>query len=391
MSMKITRIEAIPLRMPQVSSTANDGAQETVIVKVYTDEGITGIGEVDASPFMVKAVLEAPSSHNWSLSFEDLLIGENPLEVERLWDKMYQGTIYTGRRGLVIHAIGAVDLALWDIAGKALGRPVLELLGGPRRAAVVPYASVHPPLASLAETERRTRELMEAVVNMGYRAVKLQLVYGDVYGDADIVRLVRMARRMIGDEITFMIVVGYRWADSKAAIWTVSQLEDCNLYFVETPLRMDDLDGHARLAEAVRTRIAGAELLASRWEALDLMDRGKVDVIQPDIGRAGGLTESLRIARLADDRGLLCTPHGWKSGLTIAAEIHLSAACPNVPFIEFMVPELWPSVIRSELVRPEFTPRDGLIELPKRAGLGVELNEDLVRQLSSHGDGTARG
>ncbi len=295
---------------------------------------------------------------------------------------MYQGTIYTGRRGLVIHAIGAVDLALWDIAGKALGRPVYELMGGPRRDHVVPYASVHPPLGTLAETEQRTRGLMESVLRMGFHAVKLQLVYGEVYTDSDIVRLVKLARRIIGDAMTFMIDVGYRWTDSKAAIWTIRQLEECNLYFVETPLRMDDLDGHARLAEAVTTRIAGAELLASRWEALDLMDRGKVDVIQPDVGRAGGLTESWRIARLADDRGLLCTPHGWKSGLTVAAEIHLSAACPNVPFIEFMVPELWPSTIRSRLVKPEFTPQNGDIELPRTPGLGVELNEDIVRQLS---------
>jgi L-rhamnonate dehydratase len=146
---------------------------------------------------------------------------------------------------------------------------------------------------------------------------------------------------------------------------------------------MDDLDGYARLAEAVSTRIAGAEMLASRWEALDLMDRGMVDVIQPDIARAGGLTESLRIARLADDRGLLCTPHGWKSGLTIAAEIHLSAAAPNVPFIEFMVPELWSSVIRSDLVQPEFVITNGVIDLPKTSGLGVQLNPEIVSRLSA--------
>ncbi len=124
-------------------------------------------------------------------------------------------------------------------------------------------------------------------------------------------------------------------------------------------------------------------MLASRWEALDLMDRGKVDVIQPDIGRAGGLTESMRIAKLADDRGLLCTPHGWKSGLTIAAEIHLSARQRMSASSRFMVPELWPSVIRSELVRPEFTRKNGVIELPHTPGLGVELNEELVRRLST--------
>jgi L-alanine-DL-glutamate epimerase-like enolase superfamily enzyme len=379
--MKITNIEAIPLRIKNVSSAANDGAQETVVVKIHTDAGITGLGEVDASPLMVKAVIEAPSSHNWSLSFRDMLIGENPLDVERLWDKLYEGTIYTGRRGLVIHAIGAVDLALWDIAGQASGRPIYELMGGPRRGNVVPYASVHPELTSLIETERRVEQLMGRVLEMGFLAVKLQLVYGNVYTDADIVRLVRKARQIIGDKLTLMIDVGYRWMDSKAAINTIRRLEDCDLYFVETPLRMDDLDGHARLAEAVSTRIAGAELLASRWEALDLMDRGKVDVIQPDIGRAGGLTESMRIAKLANDRGLLCTPHGWKSGLTVAAEIHFSAAALNVPFIEFMVPELWPSVIRRDLVQPEFTPKDGVIALPATPGMGVRLNEEVLKRL----------
>src|SRR5437016_522718 len=111
--MKITGIEAIPLRIPSVDPAANDGTQETVIIKVHTDAGIVGIGEVDATPFVIKAILEAPSSHNWSLSFHDMLVGENPLDVERLWDKMYEGTIYPGRRGLGIHAIGAVDLALW--------------------------------------------------------------------------------------------------------------------------------------------------------------------------------------------------------------------------------------------------------------------------------------
>lgn len=380
--MKITKIESIPLRVPNVDATANDGAQETIVVKIHTDEGITGIGEVDASAWMVKAVLEAPSCHNWSLSFQEMLLGENPLDVERIWDKLYHGTIYTGRRGLVIHAIGAVDLALWDIAGKALGRPVYELLGGPRRTQVVPYASVHPKLSSLQETDRQVQHLMEAVIESRYNAVKLQLVYADVYTDADLVRLVRKARKILGGEMTFMIDVGYRWMDAKAAIHTVQQLEDCNLYFVETPLRMDDLDGHARLAESVATRIAGAELLASRWEALDLMDRGRVDVIQPDVGRAGGLTECLRIARLANDRGLLCTPHGWKSGLTVAAEVHLSAAAENVPFIEYMVPELWPSVIRQELIRPEFAPQSGVIELPRAPGLGVELNQEVVDRLA---------
>ncbi len=379
--MKITGIEAIALRIPNVDPTANDGTQETAIVKVHTDAGITGIGEVDATPFVIKAMLEAPSSHNWGLGFSDLLIGENPLDVERLWEKMYQGTIYHGRRGMGIHAIGAVDLALWDIAGQAAGRPVYELLGGPRRKEIIPYASVQPPLGTLADAERRTQEFAEKVRGWGYKAIKFQLVYPEVYTDADIVRLMRLARRTVGEEMLLMLDVGYRWADSKAAIWTLRRLEDCNLYFVETPMRVDDLDGCARLVEAVDVRIASGEFLATRWEFLELMVRGKVDVVQPDIARAGGLTESMRVAKLADHRGLLCIPHGWKSGLTVTAQIHLSAASANTPLIEYMEPKLWPSVIRSKLVSPEFKPQNGIIDLPRSPGLGVHLNEEVVSEL----------
>ena len=380
--MKIANIEAIPLRIPTIDSQANDGSQETVIVKVHTDAGVTGIGEVDATPFVIKAVIESPSSHNWGLSFHDLLVGENPLDIERLWDKMYQGTIYPGRRGMGIHAIGAVDLALWDVAGKALGRPVYELLGGPRRDKVLPYASVQPRVSTSAEAPRRVQELAEKVVERGYLAVKFQLVYPEVYTDQDIVRLMRLARRIVGDQTILALDVGYRWTDSKSAIWALRQLEDCNLYFVETPIRVDDLHGYAVLAEAVSTRIAMGEFLATRWEFLNLVDHGKADVVQPDIARAGGLTESLRIAKLAEDRGLLCIPHGWKSGITIAAQIHLSAASNNVPLIEYMEPNLWPSVIRSELAVPEFLPERGTIALPRTPGLGVALNPEVIERLS---------
>jgi len=380
--MKITRVEAIPLRLPHVDATANDGTQETAIVRIHTDTGITGLGEVDATPSVIKSILEAPSSHNWGLGFHDMLIGENPLDVERLWEKLYQGTIYHGRRGMGIHAMGAVDLALWDIAGQALGRPVYELLGGPRREFVTPYASVQPRLSGLAETERRIHQLAERVVEAGYRAVKFQMVYGDVYSDAELVRLMRLARKAVGDNMTLMMDVGYRWTECKAAIWTLRELEDSNFYFVETPIRTDNLEAYSRLAEVVTTRIAAGEFLTTRWEFLDLMDRGKVDVAQPDIGRAGGLTESMRIAKLANDRGLLCIPHGWKSGLTVAAQIHLGAASTNTPLIEYMDPNLWPSVIRGELVHPEFIPKNGVIELPTTPGLGVQLNVEVVKQLS---------
>jgi L-alanine-DL-glutamate epimerase-like enolase superfamily enzyme len=229
---------------------------------------------------------------------------------------------------------------------------------------------------------RKLRGSQSPEAEAGYLAVKFQLVYQQAYSDVDIVRLMRLARRIVGDQTILMLDVGYRWSDSKSAIWTLRQLEESNLYFVETPMRVDDLEGYGELAEAVSTRVAAGESLATRWEFQELMDRGKADVVQPDIARAGGLSESLRIAKQAHERGLLCIPHGWKSGITVAAQIHLSAASSNTPLIEYMEPSLWPSVIRSEVVRPEYAPKVGVIELPSSPGLGVKLNEEIIERLA---------
>ena len=143
--MKITDVEAIVLRQAEVNEGIADGSQDDLVVRIHTDEGITGIGEVDSSPELVQALVQAPSSHAVAVSLRDVLIGEDPLDVERLWQKMYRGLIYFGRRGIAIHAISGLDIALWDIKGKALGKPVYELLGTQHRDRVRAYASMLMP------------------------------------------------------------------------------------------------------------------------------------------------------------------------------------------------------------------------------------------------------
>ncbi len=143
--MKITDVEAIVLRQAEVNEGIADGSQDDLVVRIHTDEGITGIGEVDSSPELVQALVQAPSSHAVAVSLRDVLIGEDPLDVERLWQKMYRGLIYFGRRGIAIHAISGLDIALWDIKGKALGKPIHELLGTPHRDRVRAYASMLMP------------------------------------------------------------------------------------------------------------------------------------------------------------------------------------------------------------------------------------------------------
>jgi L-alanine-DL-glutamate epimerase-like enolase superfamily enzyme len=165
---KITDVEAIVLRQAVVNEGIADGSQDDLVVRIHTDEGITGIGEVDSSPELVQALVQAPSSHAVAVSLRDVLIGEDPLDVERLWHKMYRGLIYFGRRGIAIHAISGLDIALWDIKGKALGKPVCELLGTPQRDRVRAYASMLMP-----DTTAEVTEAITALKEQNFTAVKL--------------------------------------------------------------------------------------------------------------------------------------------------------------------------------------------------------------------------
>src|SRR4029079_2164286 len=165
---KITDVEAIVLRQAVVNEGIADGSQDDLVVRIHTDEGITGIGQVDSSPELVQALVQAPSSHAVAVSLRDVLIGEDPLDVERLWHKMYRGLIYFGRRGIAIHAISGLDIALWDIKGRALGKPVCELLGTPQRDRVRAYASMLMP-----DTVEEVTERVSAVCDQGFTAVKL--------------------------------------------------------------------------------------------------------------------------------------------------------------------------------------------------------------------------
>ncbi|MBW7457952.1 hypothetical protein K0U00_28320, partial [Paenibacillus sepulcri] len=165
--MKITEVESIYLRIPDLDASKCDGTQDTLMIRIHTDEGITGLGEVDSVPLVAKAAIDAPPSHSIATGLKSLLIGENPLEIDRLWDKMYRGTIYFGRSGPAIHAMSGIDMALWDIMGKHAGRPVSEMLGGTYRSQLKAYASSLMP-----DTIGEAVSLADQFVSQGYRAMK---------------------------------------------------------------------------------------------------------------------------------------------------------------------------------------------------------------------------
>lgn len=388
--MKITKIDVATIRTGTVSGRVADGAHDDVIVRVHTDEGITGVGEVDAPPRVIKAIIEAPTSMLWAQSFQELIIGEDPLQPARIWEKVYEGTIYAGRRGLGIMALGAIDIAIHDIAGKALKIPVYKLLGGavgrPEYMAAegadhfygVPYASILPAGETIAAYHKDGLAKLESALEAGFRAAKMEILYADRGDDRSVLDLIRACRKVAGDRIDILVDVGYRWYDAKSAIPTVRAMEAYNVFCLEAALHIDNVGGYAELSQACSVRLAVGEMLTTRFEFLDFMDRGRVNVVQPSAGRVGGLTEAVRVGRLAHDRGALCVPMAWKSGISIAANLHLAAALPNSPFFEFMVLAEDVSDVRRRLVTPEFQLQNGVIRLPTRPGLGVEVDEQVL-------------
>jgi L-alanine-DL-glutamate epimerase-like enolase superfamily enzyme len=380
---KIAAIEVIPVAAPDQAHNDLDGTVDTVIVRLTDEAGRTGIGETDAPPAVVKSFLEMPTAHLWSRNAGEILLGADPVETAALWQKLYEGTFWPGRRGLGIHALSAIDIALYDLAGKALGLPAYKLLGGARRERLRPYCTIYPGLAQgrpvaalMAEIGRQ----FEAALATGFRAIKMEVLFYDLVSDAELVGLIKEGRRMLGEGILMALDFGYRWTSWHDAKWVLDRIADCDIYFAEATLQHDDLAGHAKLAAQSPIRICGAEAAATRFEVREWLERGGVSVVQPNIGRGGGLTEIRRIAELCELHGAEVIPHGWKTGITSAVGRHFQAACPAAPLFEYVSPRVFDSPLRRELVSPEPVLKDGYMELPRAPGLGIELNEELVER-----------
>ncbi len=385
--MKITDIETFILVAPDLRKDATSSSQDDIIVLVHTDDGITGIGETDTGPWLGQAAINAPGSHTMALGMKELLIGEDPFDTAALWEKMYTYTCMSGRRGAVICAIGAIDMALWDIKGKALGLPCYKLLGGAHTRSITPYASLQPHGATVKEYGDSLVEWLKRAKKFGYSAAKLECTLGGPYNhsglhgtDEEMTEIITACREAVGKNFTLMVDVQYLWRDAKSALRTIRHWEPLDLFFLETPLLVDNLEGYAILSREAPMRNAAGEWQNTRFEFIDLLDKGMIDVAQPDVGRVGGLTEAMRVCHMAQDRGRLIVPHCWKTGIGIAASAHMAFAVPHCPFIEFLPAEMCDSVLRRELVADELQFVNGQIPLPEKPGLGIELNMDAVKK-----------
>src|SRR3954469_17288875 len=368
--MKIANVEAIYVSQKVVKAQCDSG-QDALIVRVSTDAGITGIGEVDSAPLAAKAVIEGPFSHTATTGLAHVLVGEDPFRTEYLWHKMYRANVYAGRRGIAVHAMSGIDLALWDIKGQALGLPVWKLLGGGFTRSLRGYASSLFG-ATPAETGQRARRFAD----QGFTAVKFG--WDPMGQDAETdVALIREARAGLGPDLDLMIDAGLVY-DAKTAIQRARALEPYNPFWFEEPLLPDDYLGYAKLAAASPLRIAAGEEESERKSFLQLMDVGQIDVVQVDLTRCGGFTEAIKIAALAADRGLPVVNHGFTTYLNVAAALHFLASVPNtLGLLEFVVEE--GTTLRHHISEP-IKARDGRVAVPNAPGLGLELIEEGINK-----------
>lgn len=376
----IDRVETFVLRA-DADADDLDSSQETVVVCLTDTEGRVGIGEADSVEEAVRTLVHRRGGHGWSRSLEAVLLGRDPVQIGSLWADLAEATAWSGPGGVAMHALAAVDVALHDLAGKQLGRPAYHLLGGARRDRLTPYATCWVGTSgdpNLTELLDQTLQLMSDAVSRGFRAVKMELLFGAAASDRDLVDCIAEGRRTIGDDVELLIDFGYRWSDWRAALAVLRGADPHRVYLAEATLRPEDLLGHARLARAVDTRIGGAETASSLAECRTWLEIGQVDVLQPDVARAGGLTHMRRIAELAELHGSSVIPHCWRTGINAAASRQLHAALPNVPMVEYLAPGFSSSPLRNCLVAPEPELSDGFFGLPTAPGLGVHLADGIV-------------
>jgi L-rhamnonate dehydratase len=364
--MKITDVEVLYLRLPRVKELCDSG-QDALIVKVHTDAGITGVGEVDSAPLAVKGAIEGPFSHTTACGLREIVLGEDPFETEYLWHKMYRMSVYGGRRGVGLHAISGIDMALWDIKGKALGLPVWKLLGGGFHKRIRAYAS-----SLFGSTPEETGERARRFRDAGFTAVKFGWEPMGQDEKTDIA-LVREARKGLGGDADLMIDAGLVW-DAKTALQRARAFSEYNIYWLEEPLPPDDYTGYAKLAQATDVRIAAGEEESGRKSFLDLMDVGKVDIVQVDLTRVGGFTEAMKIAALAADRGVPVVNHGFTTYINVAAALHFLNSIPGSFIAEFVAEE--GTTLRDAITRRKIVAKDGWLGVPDEPGLGVELDEE---------------
>lgn len=366
--MKITKITAVGLRdaTPEGGWSAELDKDECVhtLVAVHTDEGVIGLGSVFTNDDLVQGALGV---------LKKLYLNENALEPERVTEKLRQHSFWQGRGGTLEHTISGIDIALWDILGKVTGQPVGRLLGGRYRDRVKPYASL------LMDEPELLREHLLALKAQGFRAFKMGWgPFGRVSDTLD-ETIVQVARDTVGEDCLLMVDAGgsdafwhngYKWA-----LRTSYMLADYDVAWFEEPLKPDALQDYQRLREHAPLPISGGEVLTRRQAFLPWLQAGALDIVQPDVTKVGGMTESRRIAWMAEDYGVRFIPHGWNTAVGLAADLQLASAFAGTDLVEYITGSAYVDELNADGWQLD---EEGMLVIPDKPGLGFELDMDAL-------------
>jgi len=379
--LKITEIRSAGLRHGTPAGGWTNEIQEEdcvhTLIAVYTDEGLTGWGSSFTNDELVRGALHV---------LEPLYRGENPLEPERVSEKLHANTFWMGRGGSITHAISGIDIAMWDILGKATGQPVGRLLGGRYRDRVRPYASI------LMEEPKALAAHLTSIREQGFRAFKIG--WGP-FGRSSYAldeAIVRAARDAVGRESLLMVDAGASDAfwkqDYKWAARTAHMLAQYDVYWFEEPLTPDNLRDYVLLRNSSPLPISGGEVLTRRQSFTPWIEQKAFDIVQPDVTKVGGISEERRIAWMAEDNGVRFIPHGWNTALGLAADLQLASAARNTELVEYLTG----SPFIDDLVEtPWKLNADGTLPVPDGPGLGISLNLDAVEKHTGECFRTAGG
>lgn len=366
--MKIREIRAVGLRGATPEGGWSDELEREdcvhTLVAVLTDEDLVGLGSVFTNDGLVRSALGV---------LEPLYQGENALEPERVTEKLRQHMFWLGRGGSITHTISGIDIALWDLLGQATGQPVGRLLGGRYRERVKPYASV------LMDQPKPLTDHLLRLKEHGFRAFKMGWgPFGRVSDSLD-EAIVRAARDAVGPGMRLMVdaggsdafwVQGFKWA-----LRTARMLDEYDVAWFEEPLKPDALRDYAALRRAAPVPIAGGEVLTRRQSFQPWLQEGALDIVQPDVTKVGGITESRRIAWMAQEHGVQFIPHGWNTAVGLATDLQLASAFPETDLVEYLTGSPYVDGIVSGGWQLD---ADGMLAIPEAPGLGLTLDLDAV-------------
>jgi L-alanine-DL-glutamate epimerase-like enolase superfamily enzyme len=366
--MKITNVETIYIKEKKIEKRT-DGSQDALLVKITTDSGIIGWGEVDSCPVVADAIINAPYSHKLVDGLKNIIVGENPLEIESLWDKMYQNTIYYGRNGAVIHAMAGIDIALWDIKGKFLNLPLYELMGGCFVDKMRVYSS-----NMFQFTIEDTLKRVQIAMDTGHTAVKFGWEPFGFDEELDL-EYVEGIRNTLGNDLDFMLDVGLVW-DAKTTVKRAKAYEPYNLFWIEEPLHPDNYHGYGIVSDKCIQHIAAGEEECSINGFKNLIDLGNIDIVQIDVTRCG-LTQAKKIADYANLLGKKVCNHNFTTDINSAASLHFLCSIPNSLVMEYCQEN---GEISRKLCSNPVKIKDGFAHLPTEPGLGVIPNNEIIEK-----------